>query len=586
MRTEDLKTKWDLELLYESPEDEVDKDIEHAQKAYEEFADKYRNSDDYLQKPEALREALEDFEYLGGEKNLAKPLFYFNYRKKLKANDQEAESKVNQLSQVYSKLENKIRFFELNLGDLPKAKQEEFLSAKELEHYHKYLEWVFKTAQFNLDEKEENILSLTNLPRNKMWVKGVQKAISQKTIEWEDDELPLSEALSKIEDLPTKKRRRLHTKCMKTLQEVKEFSESEINAVVTDKKISDEVRGYEKPYSSAVLKYENTPEEVETLVNTVTKNFDVVHEFYDLKAELLEEDALQYADRSASIGSLDKELSFEQAVEIVHDSFANMDADFSNTLEQFLKKGQIDVFPQEKKSGGAFCSGAPYLPTYILLNYTPSFRQVTTLAHEMGHAIHTELSKEQSPMYQKYTISTAEVASTFFESVVFNRVFENLNENEQIIALHNKINRDVSTVFRQIACFNFEKELHGRIREKGSCSHEDIAKLMNKHMQNYLGDRFEMKDEDGYFFINWTHIRRPFYVYTYAYGDLISKALHSKYQEDEEYLDKVKQFLKAGSTKSPQDIFADIGVDTSSPNVFTTGIESIREDIQSLKKLI
>jgi oligoendopeptidase F len=204
----------------------------------------------------------------------------------------------------------------------------------------------------------------------------------------------------------------------------------------------------------------------------------------------------------------------------------------------------------------------------------------------MGHAIHAELSKKQTPMYQGYTMAVAETASTFFEAVVFNRVFATLDHEEKIIALHDRINRDVSTIFRQIACFNFEKELHATIREEGSLSHENMAELMNKHMKNYLGDRFALRKKDGYFFVHWSHLRRPFYVYTYAYGDLISKAMHEKFKEDDAYINEVKQFLQAGSAKTPQNIFADIDIDTTSQDVFAAGLRKVREDIESLKSLM
>jgi oligoendopeptidase F len=586
MDTENIKTEWDLSLLYDSPEEDIEKDIEEAKEAYQAFADAYKDDDSYLKDAEALREALEELEYLGGKKNLGKPSYYYSYKQSLDVSDQEAESKLNQLSQFYSKLGNKIRFFQLKLGNITKEKQEEFLQADELEHYHKYLRWLFKTAEYNLDEKEENLLSRTSLPRNQMWVNGVDKTRSQKTVEWEGETLPISEARNKIEDLPTDKRRDLHQKCMNKLKEVKEFAESELNAVVTDKKITDEMRGYEKPYSATVLGNENTPEEVETLIGTVTENFDIAHRFHDLKAKLLEEDALKYADRNASVGSIGEEMPFTTVVDSVHEAFADMDNEFADVLRRYLQNGQIDVYPKENKQGGAFCSFNSYLPTFVLLNHVPNFKSVTTLAHEMGHAIHGELSKKQSPFYESPTTSTTETASTFFEGVIFNRFFERLDRQQKIIALHDKINNQISTVFRQVACFNFEKELHARIRDEGSLSHKQMAELMNKHMQAYLGERFDLDIDDGYYFVVWPHIRRFFYVYTYAYGNLISETLHAKYKENDSYLDDIKQFLQAGSRKSPQDIFANIGVDTTSADVFETGLASVREDIDTLENLI
>ncbi|MEX2514882.1 MAG: M3 family metallopeptidase [Candidatus Paceibacterota bacterium] len=595
MNTNEIKTKWDLSLFYEDdssnneagdPSEAIQADVASAREAYEGFADTYRADESYLEDPKALKGALEELEYLGGKKNLSRPLYYLAYRRSLNSADQEAEAMENKLSQEYTKLGNLLTFFDLKLGKVSKAKQQEFLASEELAHYRKYLQWFFKTAQYQLDESTENTLSLTSLPRFGMWVDGVQKVLSQKTVEWKGEELPLPEAMNKIQDLITDDRRKLHNLCIEKVKEVKEFSESEINAVVTNKKIVDEMRGYESPYQATVLGYENTPEEVETLVNTVTDNFDVAHDFYDIKAEILDVDKLSYADRQASVGNMDREFDYQRSVELAHEAISGMDADFAAVFERLVTGGQVDVYPKKGKQGGAFCSGAQYLPTLLFLNHVDNYDSLKTFVHEMGHAIHTEMSKERTPLYQEYTTSTAETASTLFEKVFFNYLYPQLTDEEKVIALHDKINGKVSTIFRQVACFNFEKDLHEGIREKGSLPHTEIAKLMNRHMQAYLGDRFELTDDDGYFFISWPHIRNSFYVYSYAYGDLVSSAMMEKLDDDPDYTQEIKQFLLAGSSKSPQEIFADIGIDTTTPEVFETGIQAVRDDIEELRKLI
>lgn len=587
MDIKDIKTDWDLTLFYEDkdPSAAIEADVAVAREAYEGFADKWRDNESYLEDPQALKEALEELEFLGGERNLAKPLRYYMFRKELDSADQEAESQTNKLSQEYAKLGNLLTFFELKLGKVSPEKQEEFLAAEDLSHYQKYLEWLFKTAQYQLDESAENTLSLTSLPRHDMWVDGVQKVITQKSIDWEGEELPLPEALNKLPDFPTEKRRKMHNLCMDKLKEAKEFSESEINAVVTDKKIIDEMRGFKTPYEATVLGYENTPEEVDTLVSTVTENFDVAHDFYNLKADILELDKLTYADRSASIGKIEREFDYETSAQLGHEVFADIDAEFGNVFSQLVTNNQVDAFPKKGKNGGAFCASSSYLPTMILLNHTDTYNSLTTFVHEMGHAVHAQLSKSQTPIYEGYSTSTAETASTFFENIFFSRLFPKLSEEEKIIALHDKINGKVSSIFRQVTFFNFEKELHERIRAEGSLPHAEIAQLMNKHVGAYLGDRFELTDADGYFYVTIPHIRFFFYVYSYAYGNLLSSAMVEKLEEDGGYIKDVKQFLSAGSSQSPQEIFADIGIDTTIPKVFETGIQAVKDDIEKLREL-
>jgi oligoendopeptidase F len=142
------------------------------------------------------------------------------------------------------------------------------------------------------------------------------------------------------------------------------------------------------------------------------------------------------------------------------------------------------------------------------------------------------------------------VASTLFENFAFEEVLKTLSEEEKVIALHDRIMDDVQTIFRQIALFNFEVEMHTIVKEKGALSREQLAALMNKHMKAYLGPVFELTEDDGYFFVYWSHIRRFFYVYSYAYGQIVSKALYKKYQEDPRYLKKIEEFLRAGESLS------------------------------------
>ena len=368
--------------------------------------------------------------------------------------------------------------------------------------------------------------------------------------------------------------------------EISDFSEAEINAIVAKKKTLDELRGFSKPYSETILSYENEEKVIENLVDIVSKNFKISQRFYRVKAKLLKEKKLYYADRGAKVGELKRKFSFDETVKIISSAFDKFDHKYSEIFNRYLENGQIDVYPAKGKRGGAYCMGTTTVPNMIMLNHTNDFNSVMTLGHEMGHAIHTELSKKQSPIYSAYTISVAETASTLFENFVFEEIFERLSEKEKIIALHNKLGGSVATIFRQIACFNFEKELHKKIREDGYLSKEDIAKLMNKHMRSYLGPIFDLSDEDGYFFTAWSHIRRFFYVYSYAFGGLISDALFAEYKKDIKFKRKIEQFLCAGGSKSPEDIFAEIGVDIRNPSFFEKGLKIIEKDVERLEKLV
>ncbi|MBT3282587.1 hypothetical protein HON59_01090 [bacterium] len=581
-----IKTKWDLNLFYKSASDpQIRKDVEKTKKASLDFEKKYVKKDDYLKTEDKLLKALQDYEELLLVDG-SKPILYFHYRKDINGKDLEAESNLNKLINELTEYENKTLFFGIKLGKIEKKLQEKFLKSKKLAKYRYLLEKTFETSKYDLTEPEEKIMNLKSLTSYGLWVNGVEKSISKKTVKFKGKTMSVGEAQNKISSLNTKDRRTLHKDIAEKLELVSDFAESELNAVVLNKKISDELRGFKNPYSATILGYENNEKSIISLVNTVTDNFKISNRFYALKKKLLKLKTLEYSDRAAKIGNTKKKISFDDAVKTLRPILKEVDSEYVEILDRMLSKGQIDVYPRLGKTGGAYASSSTNVPTVVLLNQTDDFNSLLTFAHEMGHAIHSELSKSQPVIYDGYTTPVAETASTFFEQLVFGAIFETLSDKEKVIALHDKIQNDVQTIFRQIAAFNFETELHNGIRAKGSLSADEIGELHNKHMKAYLGKSFKMQKIDGLAFVTWSHFRRFFYVYAYAYGQIISRAMNDKFKEDKSFGKQIKQFLSAGGSKSPDNIFKEIGIDTRSPDFFKKALLSIEDDIKKLEQLV
>lgn len=581
-----LKTQWDLSVFYSSATDPaIEKDQKDADRAVSAFAKKYIEDKRHLKNAKALAEALTAYEALIGMR-AAKASYYVYFRKDLNVEDKEAEALAARLEDRSTKRGNKLLFFTLELGKIPSEKQKAFLEAPALAPFRYWLTQVFENAKYDLSEPEEKILSLKDDVSHGRWVQLTDNVLNKKVVEFDGKTLPLPEAGGIMANLPTAKRQKLGQLLNEAYESVADVAEGEINAIYTDKKIEDELRGMKEPYEATIRGYQNDVKSVLALVDAVEKSKKISHRFYEAKRKLLKLGTLTYADRSASVGELKTKISFERAVEIVREVFVELDPSYGAIFDRLLANGQVDVYPKKGKSGGAYCSSGQNVPTFVLLNHTDTFDSLKTLAHEMGHAVHAERAKDQRPLYQGHPISTAETASTFFEYAALKRLVESLPEDEQIIALHNVIQDDVSTVFRQIACFSFERSLHALIRKEGYVSKERIADLMNEHMQSYLGPAFTLKRGDGYFFVNWSHIRRFFYVYSYAYGQLISKGLHAKLEKDPSYIKKVDGFLSAGESMSPEDIFKTCGLNTKKPDIFLEGLKSIERDVARLEKLI
>jgi len=574
-------------MLYKNQNDpQIDKDLETKVLLHEKFEKKWKNDDSYLTDEKMLLKALQDWEKLC--ESPKKSWWYLEMLSVIDSKNEKVTAKLSKVREVLTTAQNRTLFFELKVAAIDPSVQKVFLESALLKPYKYTLERTFMRSKYLMSEPEERITSRLLPPAYGNWVEGVQKILARQTIVWKGNTIGLGQAAWLMPTLLKKSdRQKIYSKIKEAVRPVENFAESEINAICNTKKILDESRGYPHPYSEMIFDNQNDEAQTIKLVKTITDHFPIAHRFYRLKKKLLGiTGPLTYVDVSARIGTVKKSFEFNAAADIVNRSFGHADPIFSRIFEEFLSKGQIDVFPKVGKQSGAFCASETNVPTFVMLNHVPSLDGVKTLAHEMGHAIHAELSKDLPVLYQGHTLSTAETASTLFENFAFEQVFETLSDKEKIIALHDSIQGSIATVFRQIAAFNFERDLHDLIRQEGYVPEEKISALLNKNILAYVGKEFKFDADDGKLWIRWSHFRSPFYVYTYAYGELVSKAMYAKYKEDKSFVEKIKQFLRAGGSKSPEDIFKDIGIDTSKEAFWVAGLKTIEDDIIALEKLV
>jgi len=580
-------TEWNLNVLYTGDNDpQIERDVIAYEKAVVAFEKKYRaHTADMLSNPKVLKVALVNLERLAEMPQGSRAGYYFSLRRELNAKDDEAEKRLNVLSDRFTKLGNKLVFFDLTLGKIDQKKQVVLLSDTSLSKYRYHLNELFADAKYHLTEPEEKILSLKSNTSYGLWVSGTEKILNRKTVTMKGKVMPIAEAFERVSELAKNDRNLLWSKAMDVCKSMGEVAENEITAIVLDKKVNDELRGFKKPYSATVRSNENTDASVEALVEAVKSNYSVAHRFYKLKAKMLKENSLSYADRNASVGK-EPEISFNQSTETLQSVFRSVNPEYEHILNTMVKNRQIDAFPKKGKTGGAFCASLTNLPTYVLLNFTPKMRSVMTYAHEMGHAIHAERSKIQPVLYQGHSIAVAETASTLFENLMFDHTLEALSKKERIVALHNRIQDDISTIVRQTAFFEFEREMHETIRKNGAMNHIELATLMQKHLKAYLGPAVRVTLDDGYTFVYVSHFRRFFYVYTYVYGLLISGVIAEQFKANNNYRKEIEGFLTAGNSKSPDDIFKDMGIDVTNPKLFEAGLKKLSTRIDELEKLV
>jgi oligoendopeptidase F len=213
-----------------------------------------------------------------------------------------------------------------------------------------------------------------------------------------------------------------------------------------------------------------------------------------------------------------------------------------------------------------------------MLNHTDELKDVRTIAHESGHAINSELMKKRCDTLScGMVLSTAEVASTFMEDFVTERLLKEADDEAKLSLMMDKLNEEISTIFRQIACYKFEQMLHKEFRNRGYLSKEEIGEIFQKNMAAYMGDAVKMSPGSENWWIYWSHIRRFFYVYSYASGLLISKALQSKVRKNKSFIKDVKEFLASGTTDSPKNIFAKLGIDITKKEFWDNGLKEVED---------
>lgn len=588
------KSTWDLSPLFSGDDDpkieEVKKILEKENYA---FINKWKDRDDYLKDPAVLKEAIDEYELLlrsyGVEGGIG---YYFGLRLSKDENNPNLKAKYNQINDFATKVLNDIQFFALRIAKIPEVDRAKLLNYKGLREYKHWLERWFIEAKYLLSEPEEKILNLKAMPAHSNWVHMTSGFLSKEERETlMEDGSRAVKSFSDVLSLIDSTNKNVRDKAAETLNDIfkknVDVAEAEINSVLQNKKIDDELRKMPRPDLARHVADDIDSASVDALVQSVSSRFDISRRYYGLKAKLMGVPRLQYHERNVSYGNIEKKYPYDEAVNLIYQVMLGIDGKIANIFKGFAENGQIDVFPKKGKRHGAYCSDNLITqPTYIFLNHTNKLQDVLTIAHEFGHGVNNELMREkQNALNFSTPLSTAEVASTFMEDFVLQKILENADDELRLTIMMMKLGDDVSTIFRQVAIYNFEKELHDNFRTKGYLSKEEIGSLFLKNMQAYMGDYVEQSAGSENWWIYIAHIRYLFYVYSYASGLLISKSLQNSVKQDHNFIEKVKEFLSAGSSDSPKNIFMNLGIDISQPDFWGRGLAEVENLLNETEAL-
>lgn len=587
-------TKWDLStLLKNDTKRTVEKEIRKTKNRCRKFINKWKNRKDYLKNPKKLRLALDEYEKIVahlGTTGLAG--YYFILRSTLDQSDPYVKSWENKISYTGTKIYNDMQFFFHLVARLPIKKQKEFLKDPSLKEYRNYLKLIFREAKYLLTEPEEKIINLKANTSHSNWVRMTSDFLSREEKSVLDENgKQAKKSISEVTSLMSNKKKKIRDTAVKAFNEIvlkhADVATEEMNSILEDKMIEDDLRKMKRPDLARHLSDDIDSDVVDAMLEAVVSRYGISREFYGLRSKLIGQKYLEYHERNVEFGDLGKKYSYKQSVDLIARVLGNLDEEFLTIFKDFVENGKIDVYPKKGKYGGAFSSaGAKNYPSFVLLNHTNRLIDVTTLAHEMGHAINNELMrKKQNGLNYGISLSTAEVASTFIEDFVVEEIEKNASPNLKLALMVSRLDEAVSTIIRQVACYKFEQELHKTFREKRYLTKEEIGEIFQKNMKAYMGKFVIQSKGSQNWWVRWGHIRSFFYVYSYASGLLISKYLQKRVRNDPKYISKVKKFLSTGLSEPPKEAFKKLGVDITKKEFWDSGLKEITQLLKDTKKL-
>jgi oligoendopeptidase F len=347
------------------------------------------------------------------------------------------------------------------------------------------------------------------------------------------------------------------------------------------------LRKFETPISVRNLVNDIPDAVVDTLLDVCRNNVGVFQRFFRLKARWLGMERLRRYDVYAPVVKSDKQYAFKDAAEMVFESFRDFDPQLAEMAERVFSEQHLDSEVRKGKRGGAFCATAvPDKTPWVLLNYNGRSKDVSTMAHELGHAIHSMLASHHSIFTYHASLPLAETASTFGEMMLVDHLLAHETDEEvRRDILFSQVDDSYATIMRQAFFALFERQAHDMIQKGASV--DEIAAAYSKNLKDQFGDSIELSDEFQWEWVSIPHIYHvPFYVYAYAFGKLLVLALYKQYQEEgESFKPRYLKILSTGGSETPAKVLSDAGIDISQASFWQGGFAVISDQIAQLEAL-
>lgn len=483
-------------------------------------------------------------------------------------------------------------FFELEIGKLDKKSYEKQLKAnKDVAHHKPMLDKIRQHAKYKLDEGAEQMSSLLFPFGPNEWEDFAEEMEAEIRIPFQGKEITLTEALhtltvEKDAELRNTLLRSVNAALKTSKQDV--FYSRALNVMMGQKAAMDNIRGYKHSMSSRNLSNNIEDSTVDALHEAVkTTGVEAGKRYYKLLSSYLnngEVKPLEWSDRSAPFPLSDTSIiPWKDATSIINSAYSSFSPTLAELVAKILKNNWVDVPAYKGKRGGAFDSTFPTKDgvfSFNFLNYQGSNDDVATLAHELGHGVHGLLAIEKQGALQWSTpMSYAETASTFGEMITFNYLLERCQTDEERLSmLMEKLSNFMNTVVRQINFSVFEQRIHA-LRKNGKLKVADFNKIWMETTEEFYGKNGEVFNYDAEIMDSaWSyipHFMSPFYVYSYAFGELFVQGLYAvKDTMGDEFEPKYLDLLRAGGTKDAVALMEPFGLNPNDPIFWQKGMEA------------
>jgi oligoendopeptidase F len=577
---------WDLSDLYEALDDpRIDADVAQSEADAVAFRERYHGRVAELGAAE-LAAAVAEHERI--ESVVVRALTFAHLTFATNMADPARGALVARLGEKAAALETQLLFFGLEWAAAPDDAAEAVLADPALDAWRHHLRSLRKFRPYLLSEPEERIVTEKTVSGVTAWTRLYEEQLGALRVSLDGDELSLETAMAKLYDHDRDTRRAAAEAIGESLGPGLRTRTFVFNTVLLDKSIEDRLRGYPTWISSRNLANETTDEAVDALVEATTSRYDVARRYYRLKARLLGLDRLDHYDRFAPVSTESVKTSWDDARRIAVDAYSDFSEETGAIISRFFDEQWIDGPVRPDKRTGAFCATTvPGVHPYILMNYTGDRRSVLTLAHELGHGLHGVLAEPLGLFNSSTPLTTAETASVFGEALTFERLLADEDDpRARLDLLTGRIEDAIATTFRQIAMNRFEHAAHTERREQGELAPERIGELWLEAQNALFGDSVST---DGYT-PWWSYIPHftgsPGYVYAYAYGYLFSLAIYRRYvQEGEAMVEPYLDLLRAGGSRSPEELAQLVGLDLTDPAIWASGIDALAEELDEAERL-